>query len=223
MTGVGVGLLVGPLPERPYDGEVTLPALASRLLAAVTVLTATTRALGADPAADALFAAGKQLMSEGKVEEACPKFEESYRLDPALGALLNLANCLERSGRVASAWTRWGEAADLASRLSDDRRAFAEQRREALRPRLPTLEIRTEGGAEGISLWRDGIEVGAGALAVPLPVDPGPHRVEVARGDDLLHAELVTAVESKASTVMLNLSALAGKTPIGRRAGAPPR
>ena len=43
--------------------------------------------------AESLFREGKRLSSEKKFSEACPKFEESYRLDPGLGTLLNLATC----------------------------------------------------------------------------------------------------------------------------------
>uniref|UniRef100_UPI002608D15B guanylate kinase n=1 Tax=Acidithiobacillus sp. TaxID=1872118 RepID=UPI002608D15B len=35
----------------------------------------------------------KTLIAEGKITEACEKFEESYKLEPLLGALLNLASC----------------------------------------------------------------------------------------------------------------------------------
>ena len=41
--------------------------------------------------AEALFVEGKQLMKEDKIDEACSKLEESYRLDPLPGVLLNLA------------------------------------------------------------------------------------------------------------------------------------
>lgn len=36
--------------------------------------------------ADALFKDANALVTAGKYEEACPKFEESFRLDPALGS-----------------------------------------------------------------------------------------------------------------------------------------
>ena len=62
-------------------------------------------ALGdANPAlAQSLFEEGRQLMSNGKFAEACPKFESSYKLDPAAGTLLNLAVCHEKVGRTAAA------------------------------------------------------------------------------------------------------------------------
>ena len=50
-----------------------------------------------DPArlatATTLFEAGQELVQSGRASEACPKFEESYRLVRANGTLINLADC----------------------------------------------------------------------------------------------------------------------------------
>src|SRR5688572_17830814 len=54
--------------------------------------------------ARALFAEGRKLMGEKKYEDACPKFEESLRLDHGMGTQFNLAFCWEQLGRTASAW-----------------------------------------------------------------------------------------------------------------------
>ncbi|HTJ84759.1 MAG TPA: tetratricopeptide repeat protein, partial [Polyangiaceae bacterium] len=171
--------------------------------------------------ADALFQAGKTLMAEGKYAEACPKFEESYKLEPALGALLNHANCLEQAGRIASAWTRWGDAVDLATRSNDDRKSFAEERRAALAPRLATLAIETTGDPTELEVLRDGVVAGPATFGVPIPVDPGEHTIEVAKGDDILHRETVTSKEGAAAKVSLDLAKIRAAAPIGRRAGPP--
>ena len=47
-----------------------------------------------DAAAETLFREGKALGTDGKIAEACPKFEASLELDRSLGTLLNLADCL---------------------------------------------------------------------------------------------------------------------------------
>ena len=51
-------------------------------------------------AADDLFRKAKKLMAEKKYAEACPKFEESYRLDPGIGGELNIAKCLRGVGQA---------------------------------------------------------------------------------------------------------------------------
>ncbi|HVJ15475.1 MAG TPA: hypothetical protein VM686_08540, partial [Polyangiaceae bacterium] len=60
--------------------------------------------------AEALFSEGKRLQKEGKLDEACPKFDDSYKAFPGTGALFNAANCYEQAGKTATAWGRYGEA-----------------------------------------------------------------------------------------------------------------
>src|SRR5947207_15862051 len=55
------------------------------------------------PSAEALFREGRDAVKMGEYEIACPKFEESQRLDPANGTLLNLALCEEGWGHLADA------------------------------------------------------------------------------------------------------------------------
>src|SRR6478672_4877951 len=91
-------------------------------------------ALGAprDPtAAEALFRAGRAAADKGDYVTACPKFEESNRLDPELGTAFNLADCDEHVGKVASAWQLFKE---VAQRLppGDDRVSIATSRAAAL-------------------------------------------------------------------------------------------
>ena len=48
-------------------------------------------------AARALFEQARKLLADGKPEQACPKLEESQRLDPGIGTLFNMADCHERA------------------------------------------------------------------------------------------------------------------------------
>src|SRR3954469_8263227 len=93
-------------------------------------------------AAEGLFSDARRLMVAGKFQEACPKLEASQRLDPAVGTVLNLADCYERSGRTASAWMEFLEAASAARQSgSADREAEARGRASALESRLSYLVI----------------------------------------------------------------------------------
>jgi len=108
-------------------------------LVIVSLLLGAPAALAGDSAAaDALFQSAKQLMGQQKYADACPKFEASYKLDKTLGTLLNLADCHEKLGKVASAWAEWGEAADRATREGDSRADYATKRRNALASRPPS-------------------------------------------------------------------------------------
>ncbi len=133
-------------------------------------------------AAEVLFQAGQRLLSEGKLEIACQKFEESERLDHALGTMLNIANCYEKSGRTASAWAMYREVANLAQTKHDTgREGFATSHAEALAPRLSTLTIVVADGqgGDGLVIKRDGVPIGQALWGMPTPVDPGDHKIEV--------------------------------------------
>src|SRR5687768_6154338 len=83
-------------------------------------------AQGDKATAEALFAEGRRLMSSGDFKTACPKFAASQKLDPGLGTSLNLADCYEKSGKTASAWAEFRDAAAAAHRVgSKDREQVA--------------------------------------------------------------------------------------------------
>jgi hypothetical protein len=131
--------------------------------------------------AEALYQKGRQLMADGNYAEACPKFAESYRLDPATGTLLNLAACHEGQHKVATAWLELSEALAAAKRdHRDDRVKFAEEHLAAIEPKLSRLTIAVASGAEipDLNVELDGVVVLAAARGVPAPVDPGEHMVE---------------------------------------------
>src|SRR6185503_8821656 len=91
-------------------------------------------------AAEALFQAGRDLMTQGKYDEACTKFEGSQKLDAGLGTLLFLADCYEKANRFASAWATFREAESIAAGRGDQGRAqVAKSRYGALEPRLSRL------------------------------------------------------------------------------------
>lgn len=158
-----------------------LPALALALaLGLVIAAPVPAAAQGRDPAAaEALFRQGRALSDAGDIAGACAKFRESDRLDPAIGTTFNIADCEERLGHLATAWTLFDE---VAQRLpdSDKRHAVAGSRAAALEPRLPKLTIQLVSAAPaGTRVTRDGVELGAASLGTALPVDPGEHGVVV--------------------------------------------
>ena len=133
-------------------------------------------------AAESLFQTGKILLEEKNYAQACPKLAESYRLDAGTGTLLALALCHEGEGRLATAWGEYSEVVARSRREGrPDREALAHGRIAALDARLPMLAISIAPGAQaidGLEIKRDGIVVGAGLWATPVPVDPGHHHVE---------------------------------------------
>ncbi|MBK8997390.1 MAG: tetratricopeptide repeat protein [Myxococcales bacterium] len=129
--------------------------------------------------ADALFREGRALMKKGDYETACPKLEESYRLDPAAGTGINLGDCFEKQGKVASALLAY-QAARALLKPGDPRIGPVEKEIAALDKRAPRLTIKLAPGApEGTTVKRDGREVEASKLGVPVAVNPGKYKVTV--------------------------------------------
>lgn len=132
-------------------------------------------------AAEALFDEGKWLMDEGRYSEACPKFAESQRLDAGVGTLLNLADCLEKVGRTASAWAEFRAAAYAAREKGQvERETVARERAAALEPRLARLVITAPWAekVQDLEIRKDGQPLGRALWGTAVPVDPGKHVVE---------------------------------------------
>jgi hypothetical protein len=126
-------------------------------------------------AAEALFEQARSAMAAGSYDIACARFRDSDKLDPAVGTRFNLADCEEKRGHIATAWSLFrGVLSELAQ--DDDRRPIAQQRVKALEPRLPYLTLtRTAQTPPGARLRVDGVELGEGSFGIALPMDPGAH------------------------------------------------
>lgn len=131
--------------------------------------------------ATALFNDAKSLLGEGKIPEACRKLEESRRLDPLPGTILNLASCHDKEGLLASAFAEYREARALAERDGRaDRVAFAEEHMRAIEPRISQLVIvvPAEAVVADLRVTCDGAPLARAAWGGRIPVDPGEHVVE---------------------------------------------
>lgn len=149
-----------------------------------------------DAVADSLFREGKRLFDAKKFTEACPKLEESLRLDPESGgAQLMLADCLEQTGKLARAWSAYLNALRLARATGrSDRVTDAESGAKRMEGRVPFVTVRVPANAdiEGLRVRINGIELGRGAWGTPTPVDPGQVMVEAAAQDHATFATRVT-------------------------------
>lgn len=143
-----------------------------------------TPALAQDKAAaEALFDQGVRLMKQNSFADACPKLEESERIDPAVGTLLYLGECYERIGKTASAWATFREASSLASTSNQpDRARVASGRAQDLESKLSRLSIELAPDVSripGVVVKRGSQKIEPSLYGTPLPVDPGDYRVEV--------------------------------------------
>jgi hypothetical protein len=151
------------------------------LLPALTGRSACAQTSGRNPAAaQALYDEARRLVSDGRYADACPKFKESYGLDPGAGTLLNLADCYDKEGKTSLAWSTFKEALVAAQRDGrSDRVEYANQHIAALEHRLTrlTVNVSATAHAPGLVVTVDGTPLGDAAWGVALPVDPGKHVV----------------------------------------------
>jgi hypothetical protein len=156
-------------------GRLHLPVLVAALLGAPAA-----RADDADmAAAQGLFDDAKELVKQGRLAEACPKFLASFKFDPKPGTGVNLADCYEKNGQLASAWARYLEASSLAQRAGQaERQQYAKERAAALEPKISRLRITSPSASRGLEVLRDGAPVDVTLLGTALPVDPGKHQIE---------------------------------------------
>src|SRR6185369_13042037 len=103
---------------------------------------------------------------ESKYAEACPKLEESQRLEPGIGTKFYLADCYEHIDRLASAWALYLESSDEAGDANmKDRAEYARKRAEALQPKLIRLSVQVPDEVRalpGVEIHRDDLVLKAG-------------------------------------------------------------
>ncbi|WP_437626738.1 hypothetical protein [Sorangium sp. So ce1151] len=164
-------------------------------------------------AAEELFNRGLADMEAGRFESGCKALAESEQLDPQPGTLFTLAMCESRWGRVATAVTQLGNYLAWVERMTPAQRArqagrpkVAKQERERLSPRVPRLSLSLpEGAPPGTVVKRDGNTMGPAALGVPLPVDPGEHRVSTQAPGAPLWEQTITIAEGETKTQTLEV------------------
>jgi hypothetical protein len=169
-------------------------------------------------AAETLFREAKKLMADGDYEHACPKFVESQRLDPTVGTQLNVGNCFEKAGKMASAWGAF-KAAEMAARDAGAKgqEGEAQRRAEALAQKLARLAIVVSPAAKvpGFEVRRDGELVGEGQWGSAVPADTGWHKIEATAPGKKAWSTTVR-IEADGSSASMNvpeLEALGGEGP----------
>jgi serine/threonine-protein kinase len=158
-------------------------------------------------ASDVLFKDAKQLVEAGRVNEACLKFEESQRLDPTPGTLLNLGDCYKAGSptRTASAWGAYRQAEAMARQRGDAaRQEGAALRAQAIEPLLSKVTITVAPAARvpGFEVRWDGRLIGEGFFGSAFPVDAGQHTIVAsAPGHKSWTGQGIVAADGKTTTV----------------------
>lgn len=178
-------------------------------LAALVIVASSARASAApsvDPKiarADRLFAEGKALMASN-VLQACEKFDQSLRENPAaIGTLLNVALCDEKLGRVASAVAKFSEARDRAKEqnLIDYQRA-AEDHIAALESAVPHLTLTLTRPLPDTKILIDDRVIALDHLT-DVAIDPGERVLVVSAPARLPYRTTLVVARAERKTVVI--------------------
>jgi tetratricopeptide (TPR) repeat protein len=189
-----------------------------KLAIAVLVLASSSTALADKGSkADELFKRAKKLLAEHKYAEACPKFEESYQLDPGIGGELNLGRCYEEWGKLARAYHAYVEAERQAKSANDPRAAKIHELVTNIEPQVPRLQIHVPAGADttGLSVSVDGQPVPTSELDTAQLVDPGPKQVDYTAAG-VKKQKLVPVERGSTAEVTLDVPAAAKPEPVDK-------
>src|SRR5205085_9479358 len=107
--------------------------------------------------AGTLFRDGRALIKAGKLQQGCDKLDASNKLEPRVGTLLNLGDCREKLGKLASAWAAFRKAEAIAKRSGKDDKRMTEagKRATALESRVSNLVIEVKQPVDGLVIKRD--------------------------------------------------------------------
>lgn len=206
------------------DMRLLRGALAAALAATALTTNAVAQTASDKAAAEGLFDQGRSAMQEGDFGKACGLLERSQHIDPAIGTLLYLAECYEKSGRIASAWATFREAADAANAAKETQRArTGRERAQRLEPLLSRLTIQVASETQqltGLTVDRKDKQIQAALFNVPVPTDPGEYTITAAAPGYEPWSGTVTVPE-KAGRVSITVPAL--KKASGDSAGAAPQ
>lgn len=152
-----------------------------RALAVLAILAIAVPAAHADnkKKADVLFKKGKRLLDDKRYADACAAFEQSDKLDPAIGTKLNAARCYQEWGKLARAYRWYTDAEKMAKDTKDDRapkiRGFVEE----VDVEVPRLIIKVPDNADldAAGLAVDGKRLAKEDFGEPMMYDPGPHEI----------------------------------------------
>lgn len=128
-----------------------------------------------------LFIEGRRLLQDHKPQMGCPLIEQSHRLAPSLGTVLNLALCNEHNGNLATAHDYYRRAETMATLAADTKRQeFAHDAAAALAARRASLVLQVAGKSDlPFEVHLDEELQSNDILSRPVFLDAGEHPIAV--------------------------------------------
>lgn len=181
----------------------------NRVVAGVFVMwSSAALAQSAGALAEDLLQQGRDLMAAGKLAEACSTFEDSQKFEPAVATLLDLADCREQLGQLATAWGLFRDAAQNTRSASDATTQtlhdLAQARAQKLEPRVSklTINVPLRSQFEGLEIARGTDRIDEELWNRALPIDGGTYTITLrAPGANQWSTQITVAAETDCKTV----------------------
>ena len=170
-----------------------------------------------------LFLDARKLAADGKYAEACPKFEESLRLEVGVGTQFNLADCWEHIGRTASARALFlGAAATAKGAGQVDREQVLRERAAALEPRLSKVVIEVLATDKKLVVKRNDLPLEEESWGKAVAMDPGKYTLSArAPGKQIWEKQIELTAATPLLTIQVpELAALPPPKPTAAEAAA---
>ena len=187
---------------RMFSRKILAPAFAAAFFVAAQA--------GASPV-DAQIQAARELFQQavkdedaGHWSEAFTKLQRVAEVKATAGVRYHIALCEEHLGQIATALTDYGTAEHLArAEGAQDVLRLVGKQMAVLGPRVPRLTIHLVPDAPDAQLRIDGVAVARALVGVPIPLDPGEHRIDADAPDRPPTSATVTLGER--DTTLLNV------------------
>jgi hypothetical protein len=172
----------------------------------------------------ARFSDGIKLEEDGKWGEALEAFEDVARAKRTAAVVFHLALCHENLGMLKAALAEFSEAETLAANegtSAGEVREKAARRRDALEPRVPTLRVTFDAGADG-TVSVGGTRWEASSIGKDVAMDPGRVQVVVEKDGRRVFSRTVDLAEGEKETLRVPAEVKDDAPPVPPDAPPPP-
>lgn len=126
-----------------------------------------------------LFEEGKAAEDAGRYRDAADRFRKAIAIKDTPGMRFHLARCEEEQGALVEAlveYDRAREMLDSGFKAPDVERLLPEAR-QRVQDKVASVTLRLPDGVKDASVELDGKTLSGSVIGVPIPVNPGKHRL----------------------------------------------
>ncbi|HYQ18653.1 MAG TPA: hypothetical protein VEQ58_22920, partial [Polyangiaceae bacterium] len=129
-----------------------------------------------------LFDEGKAAEDSGQFRVAADKFRRAASIKDTPGIRFHLARCEEEQGAFVEALLEYDRARELLDGgiKAADVEKLLPAARERVRAKVAMLTVKLPEGVKNVSVELDGKMLSGSVVGVPMPINPGRHRLTAA-------------------------------------------